>query len=32
MCGIAGFYNPEENYLEKKQKWQQVLEAMNQAQ
>ena len=32
MCGIAGFYNPDENYTVKKGKWQHILEDMNRAQ
>lgn len=32
MCGIAGFFNPRENYLEGEMKWKQVLDQMNQAQ
>ena len=29
MCGIAGFYNPTEDYIAQKPKWQKVLENMN---
>lgn len=32
MCGIAGFYNANENYTAKKEKWQHILEDMNRAQ
>lgn len=32
MCGIAGFFNPREDYLEGKAKWKHVLEDMNRAQ
>lgn len=32
MCGIAGFFNPRENYLEGEAIWKHVLEDMNQAQ
>lgn len=32
MCGIAGFYNANENYTAKKDKWEQILDDMNRAQ
>lgn len=32
MCGIAGFYNPNQNYVAQKQKWQHILDEMNLAQ
>ncbi len=32
MCGIAGFTNPEKNYLTAKEKWENVLTDMNQIQ
>ena len=32
MCGIAGFYNPTEDYIAQKPKWQKVLEDMNRVQ
>ena len=32
MCGIAGFYNPTEDYIAQKTKWQKVLEDMNRVQ
>ncbi len=32
MCGIAGFYNPKQNYKKEEQKWCHILEDMNEAQ
>lgn len=32
MCGIAGFYNPDENYTEEKSKWHHILNEMNRTQ
>ena len=32
MCGIAGFINPEKNYEEERQRWQPILNQMNQVQ
>ena len=32
MCGIAGFFNPKENYTNERQKWLPILERMNQVQ
>ena len=32
MCGIAGFCNPNINYLENKQKWKHILNNMNNVQ
>lgn len=32
MCGIAGFFNPNEDYSRHKKKWIQILNHMNQAQ
>lgn len=32
MCGIAGFYNPNADYMVEKPKWQQVLDDMNRVQ
>lgn len=32
MCGIAGFFNPDVNYMTDKPKWKHILERMNHAQ
>jgi asparagine synthase (glutamine-hydrolysing) len=32
MCGIAGFFNPDVNYMTEKPKWKHILERMNHAQ
>lgn len=32
MCGIAGFFNPNVNYMTEKPKWKHILERMNHAQ
>lgn len=32
MCGIAGFFHPEQNYENERAKWISVLERMNKAQ
>lgn len=32
MCGIAGFFNPDVNYMTEEPKWKHILEGMNHAQ
>ncbi len=32
MCGIAGFFNPDANYMEEKNKWRSILDDMNRVQ
>ena len=32
MCGIAGFYNPDANYMEEENKWKSILDHMNRVQ